>query len=671
MKFHCCCFFLLFFLSTSNIAWSNSQIDSLFIVGDAFIEKSEYQEALLSFQKVKNSLEKEHSPLYFKAVFKVGYCYDYLEEIEKAMPFYQEVLDNEAAVIATFPEVICKIYAQIGYSKLGRKENLEVVGYLEKSIAINEKYHLQKSDAESYFVQYYSDLGNFTQALKYAKLALSADIAAKNTKNIAFSYDDIGEIYFETKNYPRAFEYYKKAFDMYVLKKDSASLAHSYISMGRYYFGIEQYDEAFNWYSNALKLAEKHNPTYIGFSQSFLSEIFDKKGNYKIAMEYEKAAGKEFVKYGIPKYILASEGKQGILHYKLKEYDEALKMLLPLPKQFADVGVSNNNVIDIYKTIYEIFKLKKDNQNALFYHEKYIELEQKVLKTQENALKELDLEYQATEKNLEIANQKTLLLEEEKGKHQWLIIALLSLLAGLITTFILVYFNKINKLKAQKKTDELKAFNYAVSHDLRMPLLNASNHLWLLEQNIDLKTEDKANFENLSFSIQRMERMIDEVLTLTQLENENMIFTQVNTQDLVKDVLSDASETIKNKQIKVEIGDLPTIKCDSILLYHIFSNLLGNAIKFSDAQKTSYIKVAARLENNLYICSVADNGVGFEEQNQEKIFELFSTSNTSEQSAGIGAGLFIVKKLLEKMNGKIWAKSKIGEGATFYFSLPL
>ena len=662
---------LFLFLLCFNSAFGNRQIDSLFIVGETFIEKSEYEKAMLPFQKLKELLEKEHNPLYFKAVFKIGYCYDYLEEIEKAMPFYQEVLDNEKAVIAIFPEVIYKIYAQIGYSKLGKKENLEVVGYLEKSIAINEKYHLLKSDAESYFVQYYTDLGNFMQALKYAKLALSADIAANNTKNIAFSYDDIGEIYFETKNYPRAYEYYKKAFDMYVLKKDSASLAHSYISMGRYYFGIEQYDEAFNWYSNALKLAEKHNPTYIGFSKSFLSEVFDKKGNYKTAIEYEKAAEKELKNYGVSKYILASQGKQGILYYKLKQYDEALKMLLPLPKQFADVGVNNANVIDVYRTIYEIYKLKKDNQNALIYHEKYIELEQKVQKTQENALKELDLEYQATEKNLEIANQKTLILEEEKRKNQWLIIALLSLLAGLIATFALVYFNKINKIKAQKKTDELKAFNYAVSHDLRMPLLNASNHLWLLEKNMSINSEDKAHFENLSFSIQRMERMIDEVLTLTQLENENMTFTQVNTKDLVKDVLSDASETIKNKEIKVEIGDLPLVKGDSILLYHIFSNLLGNAIKFSDAKKTPYIKVAARLENNLYIYSIADNGVGFDEQNQEKIFQLFSTSNHGEQNAGIGAGLFIVKKLLEKMNGKIWAKSKIGEGATFYFSLPM
>ena len=195
---------LFLFLLCFNSAFGNRQIDSLFIVGETFIEKSEYEKAMLPFQKLKELLEKEHNPLYFKAVFKIGYCYDYLEEIEKAMPFYQEVLDNEKAVIAIFPEVIYKIYAQIGYSKLGKKENLEVVGYLEKSIAINEKYHLLKSDAESYFVQYYTDLGNFMQALKYAKLALSADIAANNTKNIAFSYDDIGEIYFETKNYPRA-----------------------------------------------------------------------------------------------------------------------------------------------------------------------------------------------------------------------------------------------------------------------------------------------------------------------------------------------------------------------------------------------------------------------------------------------------------------------------------
>jgi len=217
---------------------------------------------------------------------------------------------------------------------------------------------------------------------------------------------------------------------------------------------------------------------------------------------------------------------------------------------------------------------------------------------------------------------------------------------------------------------ELKDFAYIVSHDLKAPLRGIKTLAdWILSDCAD-KLGDQAN-EQMNLLLERVERMyhlIEGALQYSRAGRSEEKRTQVNLNNFLPEIIS---MVVPPENITVTIeNELPVIECEEVHIMQVFQNLLSNAIKYMDKPQ-GWIKVGCVEQDGFWKFSVADNGPGIEEKHFEKIFKIFQALPTSPDFEGTGIGLTVAKKIVELYDGKIWVESKVGEGSTFFFTLPM
>ncbi|EAZ88426.1 PAS domain S-box protein, partial [Crocosphaera chwakensis] len=216
---------------------------------------------------------------------------------------------------------------------------------------------------------------------------------------------------------------------------------------------------------------------------------------------------------------------------------------------------------------------------------------------------------------------------------------------------------------------ELDSFCYSVSHDLRAPLRHIHGFVNALKPrlfNSDVKDDPKVihYLDVIEKSSQKMGRLIDGLLTLSRVGRRELVFHEVNLNAVVKTAIDlVCSEGIN---IEFKIGQLPTVLGDSALLQQVFINLIQNSVKFSQGQNPIQIEVDCLEDGTLF---VADNGVGFDMKYAEQLFGAFQRLHSQKEFEGTGIGLSIVQRIIHRHGGRIWARSGVGEGATFYFKL--
>ncbi len=221
----------------------------------------------------------------------------------------------------------------------------------------------------------------------------------------------------------------------------------------------------------------------------------------------------------------------------------------------------------------------------------------------------------------------------------------------------------------EKINQELKDFAHIVSHDLKAPLRGIKILAELISKDYadKLDSDGKEKISLLNNRVDRMHNLIEGVLQYSRVgrvEEEKAI---VNLSELITEIIDTLSPP-KNISIAVE-NELPTIECGRTRIMQVFQNLLSNAIKYMDKPQ-GQIKVGCVEEDEFWKFSVADNGPGIEEEYFEKIFQIFQTISTHNEFESTGIGLTLVKKIVEMYGGKIWIQSKVGEGSTFFFTLP-
>jgi light-regulated signal transduction histidine kinase (bacteriophytochrome) len=136
-------------------------------------------------------------------------------------------------------------------------------------------------------------------------------------------------------------------------------------------------------------------------------------------------------------------------------------------------------------------------------------------------------------------------------------------------------------------------------------------------------------------------------------------------------MISDYQVTIKETNGEITCNELPEMYSDKRLLTQVFQNLIGNAIKYRKPEEPPKIHISARKEDNEYVFSILDNGIGIEPQYFNRIFMIFQRLHTLERYEGTGIGLAIVKKIIDRLQGRIWVESELGKGSTFYFTIPV
>lgn len=223
---------------------------------------------------------------------------------------------------------------------------------------------------------------------------------------------------------------------------------------------------------------------------------------------------------------------------------------------------------------------------------------------------------------------------------------------------------------------ELASFSYSVSHDLRSPLntIHAFSHLLIKAEGDHISSKGQHYLSRINAAAKQMGELIDGLLALAHLSREQFKSEPVDLSAIARLIASDCSEREPERQMQtqVQIQDGLRVSGDPRLLSAVLQNLLGNAWKFTSGQPLAHIEVGSQLDaqgDTLFF--VRDNGAGFDMAFAHKLFGTFERLHSPEEFAGSGIGLATVKRIIERHGGRVWAESRLNEGATFYFTLGL
>jgi PAS domain S-box-containing protein len=233
------------------------------------------------------------------------------------------------------------------------------------------------------------------------------------------------------------------------------------------------------------------------------------------------------------------------------------------------------------------------------------------------------------------------------------------------------------KLLMQKQeleivNQQLESFSYSVSHDLRSPLRAVGGYAEMLKEDYSASLDQEANrlLRNIQSNARRMGSLIDDLLTFSRLGRKQVHKSMIDLNQVAVEALTDISQSVMH-HAQVTIEPLPVVMADNSLMLHVLTNLLSNAIKYSSKNQNARVLISYTQEGESLSFCVSDNGVGFDMKYAHKLFGVFQRLHLDSEFEGTGVGLAIAYRIIQKHGGTMRAESKEGEGAAFYFSLPI
>ncbi len=225
----------------------------------------------------------------------------------------------------------------------------------------------------------------------------------------------------------------------------------------------------------------------------------------------------------------------------------------------------------------------------------------------------------------------------------------------------------------RRSNDELQQFAFITSHDLQEPLRTMGSYAGLLKRRYGGQLGPDADefIDYMVAGATRMRQMIIGLLDYARVGSHGKEFKTFNAEKSLKIALINLECSIKENNAQITYDTLPEIYGDEDQISKVFLNLISNAIKFKNPHEPPKIHISAKKGENEYIFSVSDNSIGMEQEYTDKIFEIFKRLHAIGEYEGAGIGLAIVKRIIDRHNGRVWAKSKIGKGSTFYFTMPI
>jgi PAS domain S-box-containing protein len=226
------------------------------------------------------------------------------------------------------------------------------------------------------------------------------------------------------------------------------------------------------------------------------------------------------------------------------------------------------------------------------------------------------------------------------------------------------------QLEAANK--ELEAFSYSVSHDLRTPLISIQAFSRILNEKYanHLDAKGQKFLAAIQKSTKQMDQLINDLLALSRLKRQEFKVTDIDMGDLAEGVFEELKAINPGRKLNLVINNPPKGMGDPSMIRQVFVNLLSNAIKFTKKRETANIEVGGNVTDGYATYYVKDNGVGFDMAEAEKLFGVFQRLHSADEYEGTGVGLAIVQRIITRHGGRVWAKSEIEKGATFFFTLP-
>lgn len=224
----------------------------------------------------------------------------------------------------------------------------------------------------------------------------------------------------------------------------------------------------------------------------------------------------------------------------------------------------------------------------------------------------------------------------------------------------------------RESNKELESFSYSVSHDLRAPLRHIAGYTELLGELEGSKLSERGLrfLDNIGDAARFAGTLVDNLLSFSQMGRAALRLSDVNLYALVESIRQEMAPDCEGRQIEWQVHPMPIVVADAAFIHMALRNLVSNAIKYSRKRELAVIEIGAEERPEEIIVYVRDNGVGFNMQYANKLFGVFQRLHRMEEFEGTGIGLASVRRIIERHDGQVWANGEVGQGATFFFSLP-
>jgi PAS domain S-box-containing protein len=223
-----------------------------------------------------------------------------------------------------------------------------------------------------------------------------------------------------------------------------------------------------------------------------------------------------------------------------------------------------------------------------------------------------------------------------------------------------------------RSNKDLEQFAYVASHDMQEPLRTITGYLQLFKNRYRGQIDDKAD-KYIGYAVEGAERMstlIRDLLSYSRINTRGEELRPTDSEKSLEFALKNLQSAIEQSGAAVTHDTLPVVDADKTQLTQLFQNLIGNAIKYRSPERPAHIHVSARSENGSWLFDIRDNGIGFEQQYEDKMFLIFQRLHSRNKYPGTGIGLAICKRIVDRHGGRIWAVGEPGRGATFSFTIP-
>ena len=581
-----------------------------------------------------------------------------------------------------------KIYRSLGDFYIDNNPG-KAIEYFGKAVDLSKKTNNNKQLANNcYSIAFcYRNIGDFSKSVEYYLKAVRVYEADKDLRRLANAYMSLAIVHSYNNDFKNASAYHAKAKELILIRKDSFQLCALYTDIGTLFDQRKMYDSANVLQQQAYNLAVAIKDeqlvidclSNIGLTYKHEGKTKEALANFQKVLQVFKQQQTE------PDRYAAVYNNIGATYAQAGNKDQAVEAF---NKSLAYAVNSQNPYIEMenYNNMSELFGKTADYKKQAYYLKKYYGIKDSLFSAdKKNQLTQLEADYNIEKKNIEIIKKDG---EVQVQKDQKNLLLIISLAAALVVVVIVFFYNRIKNKNAllanqnvqiNNQKNELQTLNSVkdrlfsiISHDLRNPLISLRSYFSLTD-NPNLSDEKKLAYKNQTLSaVTQTTSLLDNLLVWAnmQIKETKPQIKIVNVEDAVLDARDDVNAQAIQKKIIIQKNlEATTALGDQNIITIAVRNLLTNALKYSNENSTISIN-SFQNDKDINI-DIADEGVGI---SAEKINLLLSneadtTIGTSGEK-GTGLGIFLVKELLQKINGELLIKSVVGEGSVFTIKLP-